>query len=106
MEICLPLQNGLAYFSVYPTFFSQVETLSQHLIAVAPPLASWNIANREKNFMVLKKIDIDKITSEVNERGYTVARNVIEQEFITRQRNRWTSFFSAKPKTRNFVWAD
>ena len=56
--------------------------------------------------MGLKKIDIDKIASEVNEWGYTVARNVIEQEFITRQRNRWTSFFSAKPKTRNFVRAD
>lgn len=38
--------------------------------------------------MGLKKIDIDKIASEVNEWGYTVARNVIEQEFITRQRNR------------------
>ena len=53
--------------------------------------------------MGLKKINIDKIAREVNERGYTVARNAISQDFITRQRNRWISFFSAKPKTRNFV---
>ena len=53
--------------------------------------------------MELKNLDTAKLASEVNEIGFAIARNTIDVEFITRQRNRWMTFFLTKPKTKNFV---
>ena len=53
--------------------------------------------------MHLKKLNTESLTHEVKGRGFTIAKNAIDPDFITRQRDRWKSYFLTKPKTKNFV---
>lgn len=48
-------------------------------------------------------LDTDTIINEVNGKGFTIARGAVDGAFITRQRNRWMTYFSGKPKAKNFV---